>query len=65
VPHDAPQRRIRFQRRRVNADSLALDQARIRQSLQHPREDGLVSLEIDQATRAGNRRMIRRRLRQH
>src|SRR4029453_13921308 len=32
---------------------------------QHPREDRFMRLKIDQATRAGNRRMIRRRLGQH
>ena len=65
APHDAAQRRIRFQRRRINADGLALHQARVGEALQHPGEDRLVRLEIDQATRARNRRMIRRRLRQH
>ena len=65
APHDAAQRRVGLQRRRVDADRLALDQARVRQPLQHPREDGLVRLEIDQATRARDRRMVRRRLRQH
>lgn len=64
APHNAPQRRIRFQRRRVNADRLALHQACICQALQPPGEDRLVRLEINQATRTGNRRMIRRRLRQ-
>ena len=44
---------------------LPFDQARVREPLQHPREDRLVRLEIDQAARARNRRMIRRRLRQH
>jgi hypothetical protein len=31
------------------------------QPLQHPGEDGFVRLDIDQAARAGNRRMVRRR----
>jgi hypothetical protein len=65
APHDAAKSGIRFQRRGVNADGFAFDQPRIRQSLQHPGEDRLVRLEIDQAPRAGNRRMIRWRLRQH
>ena len=40
-----------------------LHQTRLGQSLQHPGEDRLVCLEIDQAPRAENRRMIGRRLR--
>jgi hypothetical protein len=44
---------------------LPYDQPGVRQSLQHPREHGLVRVEIDQATREGNRRMIRRCVRQH
>ncbi len=64
-PHDAAQRRVRLQRRCVNADRLPLYQARVGETLQHPREDRLVRLEIDQATGPGNRRMIGRRLRQH
>jgi hypothetical protein len=63
--HEAAQRRIRLQRRRVNANGLALHQPRIGEALQHPCEDGHVGLEIDQATCAGNRRMVRRRLRQY
>ena len=47
-----------------DADRLALHQARIRQALEHPGEDRLVRLNINQATRPRNRRMIRRRLRQ-
>jgi len=45
--------------------TVALHQARLRKSLQHPGEDRLVRLEIDQATRAGDRRMIRRCFQQH
>jgi hypothetical protein len=41
-----------------------LHQARIRQALEHPGEDRLVRLNINQATRPRNRRMIQRRLRQ-
>jgi len=58
-------RSIRFQRRRVDADGLPLYQARVGELLQPPREDRFVRFEIDQATCAGNRRMIRRRLGQH
>ena len=65
APHDAAQRRVRLERRRVDADRLSLHQARVGQSLQHPGEDRLVRLEIDQAPRARNGRMIGRRLRQH
>jgi hypothetical protein len=53
-----------IQRRRIDADSLALDQAGVRQPLQHPGEDSLVRLDIDQAAGAGNRRMVRRRFQQ-
>jgi hypothetical protein len=48
--YDAAQRGVRFQRRRVNADRFALDQARIGEPLQNPREHGFVRFEIDQAT---------------
>jgi hypothetical protein len=64
-PHDAAQSRIRLQRRRVDAHSLAIHQARVRKALQHPGEDRLVRLKIDQATRPRDRRVIGRRLRQH
>jgi hypothetical protein len=47
APHDAAQRGIRLQRRRIDADGLALDLARLGEALQHPGEDGLVRLEID------------------
>ncbi len=50
--HDAAQRGIRLQRRRVNPDRLPLHQAGVGQALQHPGEDGLVRLQIDRATRA-------------
>ena len=62
---DRTQRRVRLERRRVNADRLPVDQTCIRETLQHPREDRLVRLEIDQPPRARNRRVIRRRLWQH
>jgi hypothetical protein len=42
APHDAAQRRVGLQRRRVNADGLALHQSRIGESLQHPGEDRFV-----------------------
>ena len=36
--NDAPQHRVRFQRRRVDADRLPLEQAGVGYPLQHPRE---------------------------
>jgi hypothetical protein len=65
APHDAAQRRIRFQRRRIDADRLAFDQSRVGQTPQHPRKYSLVRLEIDQATRTRDRRMVRRGVWQH
>jgi hypothetical protein len=65
APDDAAQRRIRLQRRRIDADGLALHQTRVGELLQHPGEDRLVGLEINQAARARNRRMVGRRLGQH
>jgi hypothetical protein len=65
APHEAAQRRVGFQRRRIDADRRAVDQARIGQSLQHPGEDGFVRLQIDQAPCPGNRRMVGRRRGQH
>ena len=52
-------------RRRIDADGLDLDHARVGEPLHHPREDRRVRLEINQATRARNRREIGRRLGQH
>ena len=65
APHDAAQGRVGLQCGRINADRLAFDQTRVSQSLQNPGEDGVMGLEINQAARARNRRMIRRRFRQH
>ena len=48
---DAPQRRVRFQRRNVDADRLPLEHAGVGQPLQHPREDRLVRLDVDPAPR--------------
>ncbi len=59
---DAPHRRVRFQRRRIDADRLPDDQTRFRQALQNPREDRLVRLHVDQPARPRQRRVIRRRL---
>ena len=59
---DAAHRRVRLERRGVNRDGLALQTAGLDESLLHPRKDGPVRLQIDQAPRARNRRMIGRRL---
>ena len=61
-PYDAPQRRVRFKRRRVNADRLALHQAGRTQALQHPGKDGAVCFKIDQATGARDGRVVRGRI---
>jgi hypothetical protein len=50
----------RNRRRCGDADGLPLRQARVGESLQHSGEDRFVRLEIDQALRARNRRMIGR-----
>jgi len=62
APHDAAQRGVGFERRRIDPDRLALDEIGGRQYLQDPGEDGAVGLEIDEAPRPRDRRMLRRRL---
>ena len=59
---DAAHRRVRLERRGVNRDGLTRQPAGLDESLLHPRKDGPVRLQIDQAPRARNRRMIGRRL---
>ena len=59
---DAAHRRVRLERRGVNRDGLARQPAGLDESLLHPRKDGPVRLQIDQAPRARNRRMIGWRL---
>ena len=61
-PLDAPHRRVRFQRRRIDADRLPLHQTRSRQPFQHPRENRHVRFHVDQTPRARQRRVVRRRL---
>ena len=61
-PLNAPHRRVRFQRRRIDADRLPPHQTRSRQPLQNPREYGLVGLYVDPPPGARQRRVIRRRL---
>ena len=58
--HDAPQRRVRLQRGRIDPDRLPLDEIRRRQDLQDPREDRAVCLQIDEAPRPRDRRVFRR-----
>ena len=59
---DAAHRRVRLERRGVNRDGLTRQPAGLDESLLHPRKDGPVRLQIDQAPRARNRRMIGWRL---
>ena len=59
-PLDAPHRRVRFQRRRIDADRLPPNQTRCGQPLQNPRENCLVGLYVDPPPRARQRRVIRR-----
>ena len=54
-PLDAPHRRVRFQRRRIDADRLPRHQTRFSQPLQNPRENRLVRLHVDQPTRPRQR----------
>ena len=61
APHDAAQRGVGLERRRVDADRRALDQPGVRQPLQHPGEHRAMRLQIDQPTRARDRRVVRRR----
>ena len=60
--HDASQRGVGVQRRRIDAHRLASDQTGVGQMLQHPREDRLVRLQVDPPSRSRYRRMVRRRL---
>jgi hypothetical protein len=59
---DAPQRRVSLERRGVNADRLAFDQAGRAETLQDPRKHGPVRFERDESPRPRNRRVIWRRL---
>ncbi len=60
--HDGPQRRVRFEGRRIHADGDALHQIRLRQHLQHPGEDRAVRFQIDAPARACDRRVLGRGL---
>ncbi len=57
-----PRLRTILERRGVNRDGLTRQPAGLDESLLHPRKDGPVRLQIDQAPRARNRRMIGWRL---
>ena len=61
-PHDAPHRGVRFQRRGIHGERLAPEQMGGDQALLHPRKHGLVRLDIDQPSRARDRRVIGRGL---
>jgi hypothetical protein len=60
--HDAPHRSVRFQRRRVDRDGLAFQQAGLDQPLLHPGKYGAMGFHVDQAPRPRNRRVVGRRL---
>ena len=59
-PDDTPHRCVRFQRRCIDPDRLALDESGVGQPLQHPRENRFVRLEADPPPRARHRRVVRR-----
>jgi hypothetical protein len=48
-----------FQRGRVYANGLAFEQAALRQTLQHPVEDALMSLGVDEPSGSRDRYVIR------
>lgn len=60
--HDAPQRRVRIQRGRVDACPLAFDQAGCTETLTDPCKHGPMRFERDEAARPRNCRVVRRRL---
>ena len=60
--HDAPHRRIGFQRRGIDPHRAPHHQRGVGQSLQHPGKHRLVGLEVNQATGARQRRVVRRGL---
>ena len=60
APHDAAHRGVRLERGGIDRHGLPLEQSRLDESLLHPREDGAVRLDIDQAPRPRDRRMIGR-----
>jgi hypothetical protein len=59
---DAAQRRVGFEGRAVDADRLAVNQIVVGQEFKDLLEDRRMGLDIDQAARAADRRVVRRRL---
>ena len=62
APDDRPQRRVGLHGRGIDADPLALDQAVLGQSLQHPGEDLVVDLERQAGAGAAQPGVVRHRL---
>src|SRR6516165_9096214 len=58
APHNATQGSIRFQRRGVHSHRLAVNQSRLRKSLQNPAEHSSMRLDVDQPPGSRNRRMV-------
>ena len=57
--HDAPHRRVRFQRRRVDHNRLSAQKTRLRQALLDPGEHVTVGFQVDQPPGPRDRRMFR------
>ena len=57
--HDAPHRRVRFQRRRVDRNRLSAQKTRLRQALLDPGEHVTVGFQVDQPPGPRDRRMFR------
>jgi hypothetical protein len=55
---DAAHRRVGLQRGGVDAHRLALQQTRFGQTLEHPGEHGVVRLQVDEASRSADRRVV-------
>ena len=60
--HDAAHRGVGFERRRINPNGAPVHEVGVRQLVQHPGEDRLMRLHVDQPPRARQRRVVRRRL---
>src|SRR5206468_231409 len=60
APHNRAHRRIRLQPRCINRDPLPLQQPAIGQHPQHPTEYFTMRIEVDQSSRARDRRVVRR-----
>src|SRR5438067_6091559 len=59
-PHNRAHRCVGFQRRRINRDPLSLQHPAIGQHPQHPTEYFTMRIEVDQSSRARDRRVVRR-----